>query len=223
MCTVTFVPLKKGVCITSNRDEKTARQKAIPPQKYIINNKTITFPKDPKAGGTWFAHDNKNILVLLNGAMEKHLVKSNYKKSRGLIVLELIASNNINKEWEKIDLKEIEPFTLVYYNGNHLFQFQWNEIEKSTIQLDPSKEYIWSSSTLYTKEKRSERVKWFNTFLENTKSITSDSLINFHQFTESDNKDFGLQINHDDYLKTVSITQCIYSDKQLEDIYIDLT
>ena len=92
MCTVSFVPTKNGVCITSNRDEKVSRKKAISPQKTTINNKVITFPKDPQAGGTWFAHDDKNVIVLLNGAEEKHISKGNYRKSRGLIVLDLISS-----------------------------------------------------------------------------------------------------------------------------------
>ena len=90
MCTVSFVPTQNGICITSNRDEKISRSKAISPQKTTINNKEITFPKDPQAGGTWFAHDDKNVIVLLNGAEEKHVSKGNYRKSRGLIVLDLI-------------------------------------------------------------------------------------------------------------------------------------
>ncbi|WP_264554454.1 NRDE family protein [Flavobacterium sp. N1861] len=81
MCTVTYVPLKNGSCLTSNRDEKVAREKAIPPTEYFINNKKVIFPKDPKAGGTWFAYDEKNIIILLNGAKEKtHHKKSISKK-----------------------------------------------------------------------------------------------------------------------------------------------
>ena len=41
MCTVTFIPTKEGCIITSNRDEKIAREKAIPPQSYEINTKKI--------------------------------------------------------------------------------------------------------------------------------------------------------------------------------------
>ena len=89
MCTVSFVNANGKIIITSNRDEKIIRPKAIEPKSYCINNKNILFPKDPKAGGTWFAVDEySNIIVLLNGADEKHIVTGNYKKSRGLIVLE---------------------------------------------------------------------------------------------------------------------------------------
>jgi uncharacterized protein with NRDE domain len=221
MCTVTFVPTIDGVCITSNRDEKTARQKAIPPTNYRINNKEICFPKDQQAGGTWFAHDNKNIIVLLNGGQEKHTWKGNYRKSRGLIVLDLISSNNPLAEWEIIDLNEIEPFTIVFYNSEKLVELQWNELEKSTIELDKSQNHIWSSSTLYSKEIRAERAKWFEKFILQTKITTSDLLLEFHQFTESKNVEYGLQINRNNLLKTVSITQCVVKNT-ISLNYIDL-
>ncbi len=221
MCTVSFVPTKNGICITSNRDEKVSRKKAISPQKTTINNKVITFPKDPQAGGTWFAHDDKNVIVLLNGAQEKHVSKGNYRKSRGLIVLDLISSKNPLIEWNTIDLQNIEPFTIVCFNEEKLFQLQWNEIEKSTIELDSSKPYIWSSSTLYSKEIRTERANWFAEFLSQKENITADGLLHFHQFTENKNSEYGLQINRNNLLKTVSITQCVIN-KTIDLNYIDL-
>lgn len=91
MCTVTFVKTADKIVITSNRDEKIIRPNAIPPQNYMVNGKNVIYPKDPKAGGTWCVVDeNGTVLVLLNGANEKHTVKLPYRKSRGLIVLELI-------------------------------------------------------------------------------------------------------------------------------------
>jgi uncharacterized protein with NRDE domain len=221
MCTVTFVPTTNGVCITSNRDEKIARPKAIAPANYIINNKEITFPKDPQAGGTWIAHDNENIIVLLNGAQEKHISKGNYRKSRGLIVLDLISSNNALAKWKTIDLHEIEPFTIIFYNSEKLVKLQWNEVEKSTLELDKSKNYIWSSATLYAKEIREERAKWFDNFMLQTKKVNSHSLLEFHRFTESENLNYGLQINRNNLLKTVSITQCVIKET-ISLNYIDL-
>lgn len=221
MCTVTFVPTKNGICITSNRDEKVSRKKAISPQKTTINNKEITYPKDPQAGGTWFAHDNENVIVLLNGAQEKHISKENYRKSRGLIVLDLISTEDVLSAWKSINLLNIEPFTLVFFNGNQLFQLQWNEVKKSTLELNKLQNYIWSSSTLYSKEIRKERENWFTHFIETTKEITAKDLLHFHQFTENENTNYGLQINRNNILKTVSITQCTIN-KTIDLKYIDL-
>ncbi len=145
MCTVTYVSTNSKVIITSNRDEKVLRQKAILPKDYLINGKKITFPKDPKAGGTWFAvAEEGTISVLLNGANEKHELREKYRKSRGLIVLDIISAENPLLEWEMIDLEGIEPFTIVLFHQNKLYQAQWDEISKTLAALNANENYIWS-------------------------------------------------------------------------------
>ncbi|MBP9849595.1 MAG: NRDE family protein [Flavobacterium sp.] len=222
MCTVTFIPTNQGCIITSNRDEKISREKAISPQEYEIDGKKITFPKDPKAGGTWIAHTNNKIVVLLNGAKEKHLVKSFYRKSRGLIVLEIASENDSLECWKNIDLTEIEPFTMVLFENNKLYQLQWNEIEKSIEELSNTEHHIWSSSTLYSREIRTERAIWFADFSLKNENPSANDILNFHQFTKSENKEFGLQINRNNKLKTISITQCIVFNSKIEMVYLDL-
>lgn len=222
MCTVTYVPLTNGFCITSNRDEQIARPSAIPPKEYIINNKAIVFPKDQKAGGTWFAQSETTTLVLLNGAAEKHIPKPYYRKSRGLIVLDLIASPNVLMTWNTIELNEIEPFTIVLYENHKLYQLQWDEVIKSTKEMHTNTTHIWSSSTLYSKEIREKRAEWFGQFLKDTETLSADELLHFHQFTENENTDFGLQINRNNILKTVSITQVVSSNGMSNIKYIDL-
>jgi hypothetical protein len=45
------------------------RPSAIAPKNYTVNGKNVIYPKDPKAGGTWYVVDeNGTVLVLLNGA-----------------------------------------------------------------------------------------------------------------------------------------------------------
>jgi uncharacterized protein with NRDE domain len=222
MCTVSFVPLKDGFCITSNRDESINREKAIPPSKYSINNKEIHFPKDPRAGGTWFAHDSKSCIVLLNGANERHIPKKKYRKSRGLIVLDLISIENPLEKWTTIDLEDIEAFTIILFSEQKLYQLQWNEIVKSTIEFDATQNHIWSSATLYEKEIRNERANWFKNFINTEKQLNNEKLLNFHQFTKGENKEYGLQINRNNTLKTISITQCIISNDNFTFNYIDL-
>ena len=222
MCTVTFIPTKEGCIITSNRDEKIAREKAIPPQSYEINTKKIIFPKDQKAGGTWIAHAENKIVVLLNGAQEKHVVKPSYRKSRGLIVLDLMTAEKTLDCWKTIDLTDIEPFTIVLVENNKLTQLQWNEAEKSTTEFDAKQFHIWSSSTLYSKEIREQRKEWFQDFIKSKNAPTPEEILHFHQFTESENKEFGLQINRNDVLKTISITQCKVKNDIIQMKYLDL-
>src|SRR5688572_4604888 len=93
MCTVTFIPGSQGILLTSNRDEKIERATAVYPASYVFPPGNIMFPKDADAGGTWMAvHENGNAIVLLNGGIIKHIPTPPYRKSRGLIVLDLISN-----------------------------------------------------------------------------------------------------------------------------------
>ena len=211
MCTVSFVYSNGKTIITSNRDEKVLRESAIEPKNYLVNNKNILFPKDPKAGGTWFAIDeNANVLVLLNGADEKHTVHLPYRKSRGLIVLDIISSISPKDFWNEIDLENIEPFTLVLFQNSQLFQLRWNGNEKNTLVLDECKNHVWSSSTLYSKEIREKRSKWFYSFLERISIPSEIEMFDFHRNTEKENTENGLVINRKEEMKTLSITQTTF-------------
>lgn len=223
MCTVSFVSSNGKTIITSNRDEKILRQSAIEPKNYLIKSKNIIFPKDPKAGGTWFAIDeNGTVLVLLNGANEKHEVTLPYRKSRGLIVLDIISSFSQKDFWQEINLQNIEPFTLVLYQGNELFQLRWNGVDKETTSLDTNKNHVWSSSTLYPNAIRDIRVNWFHTFLDVNPTISETEMLNFHRYTEEENTENGLVINRNDELKTLSITQSVIEKNRVSIFHYDL-
>ena len=224
MCTVSFVNSNEKFIITSNRDEKVAREKAIEPKIHLVKDKKIFFPKDQKAGGTWYAVDDKaHIVVLLNGAKEKHELKSSYRKSRGLIVLDLISSESVILFWPKIDLDNIEPFTLVVFENQKLYQLQWNEFKKETTELDTTKNHIWSSSTLYPLAIREQRAQWFYDFLESKDNISELDMMNFHKNTEGNNRENGLVINRNDLLKTLSITQTVIEKNKVSLRHYDLT
>ncbi|RZK12426.1 MAG: hypothetical protein EOO46_03220 [Flavobacterium sp.] len=222
MCTVSFVAINDKIIITSNRDEAVMRP-ALPPEAYLINTKKITFPKDPKAGGTWYAvNENGTVLVLLNGADEKHKHRPPYSRSRGLVVLEIISADDSILHWDAIDLEGVEPFTLVLYEDSKLYQLRWNEVEKSRVDLDTSQAHIWSSTTLYPMEIREQRSEWFYKFLETKKDISETELFNFHRYTENSNAENGLIINRNDSLKTLTITQSVIKNKTLKMIHFDL-
>ncbi|MBG6109985.1 uncharacterized protein with NRDE domain [Flavobacterium sp. CG_23.5] len=223
MCTVSFVNVNGKIIITSNRDEKVIRPSAIPPKDYTINGKNIIFPKDPKAGGTWFVVDaDGTVLVLLNGAEEKHKVQLPYRKSRGLIVLDIISSASPKDFWQEIDLEDIEPFTLILFQNNELFQLRWNGNQKETKSLDINKNHVWSSSTLYPKEIRDKRSNWFYTFLETNPQISEEEILGFHRYTEEENQENGLVINRNEEMKTLSITQSIIEKNKVAILHYDL-
>lgn len=223
MCTVSFVQANDSIIITSNRDEKTVRPSATPPKTYYINGKTLIFPKDPKAGGTWFvANADGTILVLLNGANEKHQVQLPYEKSRGLIVLELICSDSPRDFWDQIKLDFIEPFTIVLFQKQELFQLRWNGKQKEIITLDVHKNHIWSSATLYPELVREQRASWFHTFMDQNSEISELKMYDFHRYTQEGNDENGLVINRNDEMKTLSITQAVIEENKVSILHYDL-
>lgn len=216
MCTVSFVYANNSFLLTSNRDEKVTRPSAIEPKIYQIETKKIIYPKDTKAGGTWFVVDEfGNIIILLNGGKFAHVPKENYRLSRGIIVLELINSNSIVSIWKTIDLTDIEPFTLVVLDNKKPYQLQWSGDEKSTLELDENQSYIWSSSTLYSTEIQQQRANWFAEYMNENKAISAETMKFFHKNTQSKDSKNGLVINRDNLLKTWSVTQAVISEHSI--------
>jgi hypothetical protein len=190
---------------------------------YHLNNTNVIYPKDPQAGGTWYAvGDNGTILVLLNGANEKHIVKGPYRLSRGLIVLDIISQSSPKDFWSEIDLDNIEPFTIVLFQNEALYQLRWNGLAKEKIVLDTAKKHIWSSSPLYSAAIRKEREVLFYAALQNKAVIDEQAMYQFHRYTDIEDVENGLVINRDNNLKTLSITQAVIKDNKISMLYYDL-
>ncbi|MEJ0082440.1 MAG: NRDE family protein, partial [Puia sp.] len=83
---------RQSFFFTSSRDEQAGRPLALFPEIYEINGCRVLFPKDPQGGGSWIAvNENGHAGVLLNGAIKVHEPGLSYRKSRGLVLLDLIS------------------------------------------------------------------------------------------------------------------------------------
>lgn len=208
MCTVTFIPFRNKVFITSNRDEHTLRVAALPPAVYEMTSGNLVFPKDGQAGGTWIAmHSNGNAMVLLNGAFEKHLSKPPYKKSRGLVFLEIFDSEDPLKQFLACDLWNIEPFTLVCWQNGALWEMRWDGASKHATPKPAGEPQIWSSATLYDQIAIEKRKAWFYEWLQKEDEITLETILSFHEFGGEGNQAIDLMMSRNGgILKTISIT-----------------
>jgi hypothetical protein len=223
MCTVTFIPVKENIYITSNRDEHFSRSPAIFPEKHANDTSEIIYPKDKDAGGSWIAMKSSgDAAVLLNGAFTKHVSTASYRKSRGLIFVEIIRSSHPDIYFDQMELNGIEPFTMVIFFNRRLFEFRWDGNEKYTLHLDPSISHIWSSVTLYNEVARSKRRNWFKDWQQSTKNINSESILNFHRCAGAEDPENGLVINRDGKICTLSITSIKLSQSNASMTYLDL-
>jgi uncharacterized protein with NRDE domain len=226
MCTVTFVPTPSGFVLTSNRDE-TKYRPTLPPSIYVVNGKPLLFPKDKQAGGTWIATDKKTKTVcLLNGAFENHIKNPPYRKSRGLILLDSFAFDTFTEFAEKVDLENIEPFTLLLIEHQKKIAFlelRWDGQQKHIKNMDVSKCHIWSSATLYNKETQQQRRDWFNLLLKKHPTPAKELLFNFHHTKQSGEKQNDMIMKRANGLETISISQVVVENLEVTFTYDDLT
>ena len=102
---------KSDFILTSNRDEAPGRN-ALKPKHYYHNDVRLLFPKDEQSSGTWIGLSEKSRLIcLLNGGFEKHKRQERYRLSRGEVVKDLLAMDDIAIGLDNYDLDAIEPFT----------------------------------------------------------------------------------------------------------------
>jgi hypothetical protein len=223
MCTVTFIPCKEHIILTSNRDEKHWRSHAHAPARHPFNTGNILYPRDGDAGGTWFAvHENGNAVIFLNGGFVKHEPAPPYRRSRGLILLDLLDSASPYDTFTSIDLNNIEPFTAIIWGDGRLFECRWDGNKKHSKAMNATVPHIWSSVTLYDEQVVAKRNQWFANWLLKHPSATQDDILHFHQFTGDGDSHNDLLMNRDGKVFTVSVTSVIMRPDKASLRYLDL-
>lgn len=209
MCTVTYLPLANNdFILTSNRDVTIRRVPASVPQIEQLEAIKLIYPKDGAAGGTWMgANDNGRVVCLLNGGFEKHIYNPPYRKSRGLVVKDILSGEDLDI-LETYDLKGIEPFTLLVLDAADEFQFRelvWDGTQKHLTSTDTSYPKIWSSSTLYDSAMRAKRKDWFGSWLIQNARYSQDQILDFHETAGEGDPTVDVQMNRG-IIRTVSIS-----------------
>jgi len=216
MCTVSFIPTgKEDFILTSNRDEQASRS---PEQitRITTNDVQLIFPRDTSAGGTWIAISDTNKMVcLLNGGFKKHKHEPPYKRSRGIMVLEFFQYPTAQNFFDQYDFEGMEPFTMIIYDNNKLYELVWEESQTHIKALDPQKSYLWSSSSLYTKAVKAKRQQWFQNWLKKGKAFTKNNLLDFHKNTGDGDPFNDLIMNRLGIVQTVSITSIVKIEDKL--------
>lgn len=217
MCTVTIIPKgKNDFVLTSNRDEAPNRT-SLAPDLYSVKDTKMMYPKDELSGGSWIGVSEKNRLIcLLNGGFICHERKVEYRMSRGVVVIDLLACENVIDAIAHYNLEDVEPFTLVIADWNvdlNFFELVWDGTQKHFTEL-PLESKIWSSSTLYTDTMKKERLNWFEDY-KTENELDSKAILNFHKTTGQPNKDYGIVMDRD-HVKTTSITQIEKTNNVIE-------
>lgn len=209
MCTLTFIPKHdNGFILTSNRDEAPGRETSAP-DIYEINGCKLLFPKDKLAGGTWIGISDKNRLVcLLNGGFKAHVREAQYRISRGIIVTDILSTENPVETLLQYNYEGIEPFTIImvdWASALSIYEFVWDGSEQHFSEK-PLSPQIWSSSLLYSEDMKKSREQWFSEFLFDEMDPSAEALLDFHKTAGTGDKNTDLIMDRG-FVKTKSITQ----------------
>lgn len=222
MCTVTFVPLNKGICLTSSRDEHVNRPRAFHPKVYGWGESSMLYPKDGSAGGSWIAATQYGTLgVLLNGAFANHQKNGSYRKSRGWIFLDLMETKKPFTSFLDARFNNIEPFTMIIWQENELYECRWDGQRKFGFALRNDIAQIWSSATLYDESMMSIRHGWFQDHLKDLKDLTQENILDFHFKGGDDHKNNAIKMERTE-LRTMSITSILCTHETAIMSYYDL-
>lgn len=226
MCTVTYIPGQKGIYLTSNRDEHLNRAGALPPRSFDTAGGELIYPTDRHAGGTWITlKGNGDAAVLLNGARVKHQRQTPYRKSRGLVFLDLLQVPEPQQHFASIELTGIEPFTLVLFIGGLLWECCWDGVERRRQAMDPSTPHLWSSVTLYEPSVREKRQAWFRSWQQTWQSQgpSHEDIFRFHRKAGEGNREHDLVMHRETTgMRTVSITSVFISPQKTYMRHFDL-
>ncbi len=224
MCTVTFIPNpNNSFILTSNRDEAPGRA-TLMPEIYEEDGVKLLYPKDAVAGGTWIGiSEKKRIITLMNGGFVAHQPKPFYRKSRGVVVKDLLKSEKIKSAIENYNFNEIEPFTAVVVDWQaevQLLQLVWDG-EKFHFSEEPLAPQIWSSSPLYPKNLKDKREQWFSEYVESNLNPSEEEILHFHKTAGEGDVSSNLIMDRG-FIKTKSITQIVKKEESVKMRYEDL-
>ncbi len=133
MCTVSFVPRRRGYLLAMNRDEKRTRPAGLPPRLHVKNGRAVLGPTEP-GGGAWITVNDVGVAFALINWYSVPTTVSSGPVSRGVVVNAVIGAIGSGAAAEKLGilpLKQINPFRLigVFPGTREVVEWRWNLIE----------------------------------------------------------------------------------------------
>lgn len=217
MCTVSYVPLNNGFVLTTSRDEIIGRPSSSSPDFHVTDpGLSLYYPQDPVGMGSWIAaSEDERVICLLNGAYKIHAHRPPYDRSRGRVLLEAFEYQSPFEFYKKIDLTNIEPFTLVLVWAGLLYEMRWDGANKYFLSL-PNVPYLWASAPLYSKEVLAIKKNWLNEYLQEKDQPSPSDMLYFHEFGGVNDKENGMKISRSNGLQTLSITSIGVVEHEVE-------
>jgi hypothetical protein len=227
MCTVAFVPtLGGGYLLGHNRDESRKRAIGIPPAVAVRDGVAAVFPRDPDGNGTWIVANDRGVtLCLLNAADPEGRWLGKTPRSRGLLLLDMLAIGSISsaREWlrDRAErLGELRAFHVVVAElapgGARVARFRSSKRawEKATGPR------VFASSSALPSEAERERVASWGRLLDSGELVDRATLATWLSSHEPERGPLSVCMHRDEAV-TVSRTIVEATDHTVVMSYLD--
>jgi len=184
MCTVTFLPRRRGYALAMNRDEKLTRVKGLPPSEKTVRGRTVICPSEP-GGGTWIALNDSGItFALINWYSITAQVKGE-AASRGKVVNAVSAAVTLGRADDalaELPLNKISPFRLigVFPAPNGIAEWRW-DLKRLVRKNHPWEAQQWISSGFDEPKAQRIRSETFQRALKQKSAGSLDWLRRLHR------------------------------------------
>jgi len=223
MCTVTFIPRRKGYCLGMNRDEKRTRPQARPPAHRNLNGHRVLYPSEPM-GGTWIAvNDTGASFALINWYSVPQRPENN-TTSRGIIIPSIASAHTTALTQDslgKLSLRRMNPFGLVavFPDSREITEWRW-DMKRLSCRPHPWRAQQWISSGFDERRVQTKRSRTFRQKLHQSSVGRLDWLRRLHRSHLPNPGPFSTCMHRAD-ASTVSYTEIVVTERSSNIHYLD--
>lgn len=211
MCTVTFMPRKRGYALLMNRDEQRSRVAALPPSRRKLGSREVIYPCEP-AGGAWIGVNDAGVTLALINWYSVSSSACPDPASRGEVTLAALQGDSASAVAELLTeamLRRVRPFRLigVFPRNRTAVEWRWDQAHLAVV-AHAWETGLWVSSGFDEAVATRERRGTFNAALGQRSRGRLEWLRRLHRSHAPERGAFSICMHRDDAV-TVSSTEVI--------------
>ena len=153
MCTMTLIPIDKGLRVAFNRDESRKRPIAFPPRLVLCGDRSVLMPIDARSQGTWIGVNDAGLVM---GILNRNIGLTRGSRdpnvpSRGLIIPSLLVRATLAEAHAaalELRAKRYAPFRLVIADRNRVVEIVSEPSDVTVCEYGVSSPLLFTSSGL---------------------------------------------------------------------------
>jgi len=207
-----------------NRDELFSRPIALPPKIFEKGAMEMIYPREP-SGGTWIACNGRgDLLALLNWNGSEASYMSLKRKTRGLVIPELIGLPDLSttdSHFQQMNLDGLFAFRLVgiFRSERVTIEWRWDGLARRTLAFSWARKH-WFSSSLSDSLAEKERGRTCETAASEPAAGSNRWLRRLHSSHVPRPGPFSVCVHRQD-AATVSYTEVCCGGKLISMGYLD--